>query len=136
MSEEEKSLLFIKVVERELFYSINLYGRSHLLGKFQMRYELRRTFRNRYFKYCLIIIIKDENIWNHHCKNPKDLRDFFSSYCHFFSFDLKIVKPFKFIGGDEDVLFSPCVGIENRISFEYFSYLMDSNYRTLFNRRQ
>ena len=135
--EENKSIRFLKLFEIELLNYLRIYPHLDLMGRIQLNYSLKKRFqRGEYYRYRVIITIKDEELWEQYFDNPQDLKQFFHNYCRYFNFEFTILKPFQFLYGDKDVFSVAGGDIEKRISYEYFTMVLNSNYRYIGNERR
>ena len=127
--EENKSIRFLKLFEIELLNYLSIYPHLNLIGRIQLNYSLKKIFRKEYYKYRVLVTIKDEELWEQYFENPKELKQFFQNYCRYLNFEFTILKPFQFKYGDEDVFSVAGRDIEKRISYEYFSWVQNPRYR-------
>jgi hypothetical protein len=127
--QEEHSLKCVKIFEKEFFrYIDECHPHLNLLGRIQFNYHCRKILFEDNYKYCVIMIIKDEQLWEEYFYNPRELKGFLVNFCRFLSFECKILKSFQ-LEDNNDVLTTPCLNIEKRLFHEYFSSILNPRYR-------
>jgi hypothetical protein len=126
--EENKSIRLLKLFEIELLSFSELHSNIDILGRIQLNYYLKKIYGKDKFTYNVFIIIRDEELWEEHFNDPSQLKNFFLSYCNLFGFEFSVLKPPHFFYGDENVFTIPGRDIEKRVSFEYFSSILNPDF--------